>query len=107
MRTAVRDDFIVEAKVEVDFMEEKGCYSFSSDGLSSGTKNHPLSKAMVDHDQKGIKARGEGKIGDKVTRDLLERASAGRANGGERGNSGMGVGFVLLAGCTALNIFWM
>ena len=60
---------------------------------------------MVDHDQKGIKAGGRGKVGDKVTQDLLEGAGCRGANGGEWGNSGVGVSFVLLASGTAFDIF--
>ena len=70
----VRDDFVEKSKVEEYFVEEKGCDSFCSDGFLRRAKNHPLSKPMVDHDQKRIEARGEGKVGNKVTRDLLEQA---------------------------------
>ena len=60
---------------------------------------------MVYHNQKGIKASGRGKVGDGVTRDLLEGAGCRGVSGGERGNSGVSVSFVLLAGCTAFDIF--
>ena len=60
---------------------------------------------MVDHDQKGIEASGKGEVGDGVMGDLLEGSEGGGANGGKWGNGRMGIGFVLLAGCTALNIF--
>ena len=60
---------------------------------------------MVDHDQKEIKAKGRGKVGDKITRDLLEGMGHGRANGGEWGNGGMCVCFVLLTSSAAFNIF--
>ena len=60
---------------------------------------------MVDHDQKGIKAGGRGEVGDKVRQDLLEGVGCRGANGGERGNCRMSIGFVLLAGCTTLNVF--
>ena len=35
----------------------------------------------------------------------MERAGGRGATGGEWGNGRMGIGFVLLAGCTALDIF--
>ena len=59
---------------------------------------------MVNHDQKGIEASGDGEVGDEITRDLLERAGYRGMDGGEWWNSGMGIGFVLLAGPTAFNI---
>ena len=60
---------------------------------------------MVDHDQKGIKASRGGEIGDKVTRDLLEGAGCSGVNGGEWGNGRVCISFVLLAGCTTLDVF--
>ena len=60
---------------------------------------------MVDHNQKGIKAGGDREVGDKVTGDLLEGAGHRGVNGGERRNSRMGIGFVLLAGRTAFKVF--
>ena len=52
---------------------------------------------MVDHDQKGIKTIGKGKVGDEITGDLLEGAGAGGWNGEEWGSGRMGVHLVLLA----------
>ena len=52
---------------------------------------------MVDHDQKGIKTAGKGKVGDEIAGDLLEGARAGGWNREERGSRRMGVNFVLLA----------
>ena len=74
LRASVRDDFVIEAEVEVYFVEEKSSNPSSSNRFFCGTKNHPLSKPMVDRNQKGIKAQGRGKVGDKVTGDLLDRA---------------------------------
>ena len=59
---------------------------------------------MVDHDQKGIKTVGKGKVGDEITGDLLEGARAGGWNGEERGPRWMGVNFVLLARCAPADI---
>ena len=86
-------------------MGKECSYSFCSDVFLCGTENHPLSKPMVYHDQERIKASRRGEIGDKVTRDLLKGAGCRGVNGSEQGNSGMSVGFVLPAGCTALDIF--
>ena len=102
--TTVRYDFVVEAEVEVYFVEKEGSYPFSGDVFLCGTENHPLSKPMVDHNQKRVKARGRGKVGDKVTGDLLEGTGCKGANGGERGNGGMCVSLILLTGSTALNM---
>ena len=47
----IRDGFVVKSKVEIDFVKkEDGCL-FCDDGFLSGAENHPLSKAMVDHNQ--------------------------------------------------------
>ena len=72
MGTTVRDDFVEQSKAEEDFVEEKGHDSFGGDGLLRRAKNHPLSKPMVDHNQKGIYARRKGKIHDKIAVDLLK-----------------------------------
>jgi len=70
-------------------MEEKGGNSFSGDGFLSGAENYPLSKAMVYHDQKRIKACGGGEISDQITGDLLERAGGRGFNWSERWDGGV------------------
>ena len=60
---------------------------------------------MVDHDQKRVEPIGRREIGDKVTGELLERPSGGRANGGKGGNGWVRVGLVLLASRTPFNVF--
>ena len=72
MGALIRDDFVIEAKAEVYFVEKECSYAFGGDVFLRGTVNHPLSKPMVDHNQERIKAGGQGKVGDEVTRDLLE-----------------------------------
>ena len=52
---------------------------------------------MVDHNPKGIKTIGKGKVGDEITGDLLEGAGTGGWNGEEWGSGRMGVYLVLLA----------
>ena len=74
MWAPIRDDFVVKSEAKVNFVEKEGSYPLSSNGFLSGAKNYPLHKAMVDHDQQRIKTRGSGKVGDKVTRDLLKGA---------------------------------
>ena len=74
LRALVGDDFVKKSKAKEDFVEEKGGNPFGGDGFLRGAKNHPLSKSMVYHDQERIKAQGEGKIGDKITGDLLKWA---------------------------------
>ena len=59
---------------------------------------------MVNHDQKGIEAGREGQIGDKIAGKLLEGTRCGQFDGRQWRYSGVGVGFVLLAGCAALDI---
>ena len=55
-------------------MKKEGGYPVGSDCFLGGAENYPLRKAMVDHDQQGIKARGGREVGDQVTGDLLEGA---------------------------------
>ena len=74
LRTLIKDDFVIEAEVEVYFVEKEGNYPFSNDDFLHRAKNHPLSKPMVNHDQKEIKAGGHGKVSDKIEGDLLEGA---------------------------------
>ena len=59
---------------------------------------------MVNHDQKGIKTIGKGKVGDQITGDLLEGAGAGGWNGEKRGSGWMGIGLVLLARGTSADV---
>ena len=91
MWATIRDNFVIEPKVEIYFMEEKGGYPFSGDGFLSGAENHPLCKAMVDHNQQRIEARGGGEVGDQVTGDLLEGVRGARLYRSERGNGRMRV----------------
>ena len=59
-------------------MEEEGSYPFGGDRFLGGAENYPLCKAMIDHDQERVKARGGGEVSDEVTRDLLEWARSMR-----------------------------
>ena len=104
MGAAVGDDFVIETKAKVHFVEKECSNTFSGDVFLRGAENHPLSKPMVDHDQERVKTGGDRKVGDEIARDLLERAGCRGANGGERWDSGMGISLVLLAGGTAFNV---
>ena len=88
-----------------DFVEEKVGDSFCGDGFLGRAKNHSLSKPMVDHDQKRVKASGEGKVRDEIAGKLLEGAGGSRVNGSEGWSSRVCIGFVLLADRTSLDIF--
>ena len=103
--STVGDNFVVKAEAKVYFVEKEHGNALSGDVLLCGTENHPLSKPMVDHDQKGIETSRRREVGDKVARDLLERAGCGGANGGERWDGRVGIGLVLLAGGAAFNVF--
>ena len=104
MWAMIREGFVVEAKVEVYFMEKEGGYSFSGDGFFHRAENHPLSKPMVDHDQEGIKAGEQWKVSYRVTGDLLKGSESRGVNGNEWGNDGVCIHFALLAGYTAFNV---
>ena len=62
-------------------MEKEGGDSLSGNGFLGRAKNYPLSKPMVDHDQKRVKARGDWEIGDKITGNLLEGMRSGGFDG--------------------------
>ena len=98
MGSSVRYNFVVETEAEVYFVKEECGDAFGGNIFLCGTENHPLSKPMVDHDQKGIEAGGGGEVGDNVTGDLLEGTGCGGANGSEWRNGGMCIRLVLLAG---------
>ena len=92
-------------KVKEDFVKKEISDSFCSDGFLGRAENHLLSKPMVNHDQKGVKASREGKVGDEIAGDLLERVGGSQVDRGEGWNDGMHVGFVLLANHAPFNIF--
>ena len=89
--TTIRDNLVIEPEAKVYFVKEKGCYPFSGYGFFCGAENYPLHKAMVDHDQQRVKARGGGEVGDQVARDLLEGARHEKLDGGEQGNGRVSV----------------
>ena len=66
MGALVRDDLVIEAEVKVYFVEKEHSNAFGSDVFLCGTENHPLSKPMVDHNQKGIEAARRGEVGDNM-----------------------------------------
>ena len=105
MEASVGYYFVIKTEVKEDFVKEEVGNSFHGDGFLGGVENHPLSKPMVNHNQKCVKAGGGGKVGDEITENLLERAGGSGVNRSEGGNSGVGVGFVLLANHTLFNIF--
>ena len=49
--SSIRDNFVVETEVKVNFIEEEGGNSLCSDSFLGGAENHPLCKPMVNHDQ--------------------------------------------------------
>ena len=104
LRATVGDGFVVQAKAEENFVEEKGSDPFGGDGFLSRAENYPLSKPMVDHDQERVKACRDRKICDQVTRDLLEGARSGGFDRGKWRDGGVSIGFVLLAFSTDLDI---
>ena len=63
LRTAIRDDLVIESIAKEDFVEKEGRDSLGGDGFLSGAENYPLSKAMVYHDQERIKT-SRGKVSD-------------------------------------------
>ena len=101
---AIRDDLVIEPKTEIDFVEKEGSYPLGSDGFLCEAENYPLHKAMVNHNQQRVKARGGGEVSDEATRDLLEGARGAGLDQGKQRDGGVCVGLVLLAHGTALNV---
>ena len=62
--SSIRDDLIIKTESFENFREEQGGDSSGIDGFLGRAENYPLSKPMVNHDQKGIKTIGKGKVGD-------------------------------------------
>ena len=60
----IGDDFVIETKSFESFGEEQGGDSSSINGFFCRAENHPLSKPMVNHNQKGIKTIRKGKVSD-------------------------------------------
>ena len=85
-------------------MEKKSCNSFCSNSFLCGTKNYSLSKPVVNHNQKRVKASRGWEICDEVTEYLLEWTSGNGVDRSEGGNSGMCIGFIVLANGTSFNI---
>ena len=62
----------METKAFKDVGKKKLGNAGRINAFGTGSKDHPLSKAVVDHDHQGIMAGGWGEIGDEVNRELLE-----------------------------------
>ena len=100
----IRDDLGIETESFEDCGEEHGSDSRGVNGFLGRAEDYPLSKPMVDHDQKGIKTIGRRKVSDQITGDLLEWVGA---RGWDREKWGLGwvsVDFVLLASSTTKDI---
>ena len=70
--TMIRDKGVMKAKV-FEYVVKKelsdpGCIN----GFATRSKNYPLSKAVVDHNQNRIESRGRREVGDEVDRELFE-----------------------------------
>ena len=101
--SSIRDDLIIETKSFENFGEEQGGDSGGVNGFLGRAENYPLSKPMVDHNQKGIKTIRKGKVSDQIIGDLLEGAGAGGQDGEKWRSRWMGIDLVLLARGTAVD----
>ena len=93
----------MEAETEEYVFEKEFGNSFGVDGFVTRSENDPLRKAMVDHDQQGIKAGGRREAGNKVNRQLLKRAGAGGRQRGEGRDGWVGIHLHLLTEGAASN----
>ena len=91
----------MKAEMKENVFEKEFGNSFGIDGFVAWGENYPLRKAVVDHDQEGIETGGGRQIGDKVNRELLERARTGGGHGGEGRDGQVGIHLHLLAKGTA------
>ena len=57
----IRDDLVIETKSFKDFGEEQGSNSRGVKGFLGRAENYPLSKPMVNHNQKGSKPSERGR----------------------------------------------
>ena len=77
--------------------EKEFSYPFGIKGFVARDENHPLRKAMVDHNhQRVIAMRGQ-EVSDQVDGQLLKQAGADRGDRGECRDSWMGIDLHLLA----------
>ena len=66
MRASIRDKGIMEAEMFEHIFKEKLGNSSGVNGFGARTKDYPLHKAVVNHNQDRIKTEGGRKIGDEV-----------------------------------------
>ena len=62
----------MEAEVFKDMGKKKLGNAGSVNVFGAGSEDHPLHKAMVNHNHQGIMASGWGKISNEVNGELLE-----------------------------------
>ena len=72
MRASIGDDGIVEAKLFEHMIEKNLCYSHGINGFRARSKDYPLHKPVVYYDHNRVMPVREGKISDKIDRQLLE-----------------------------------
>ena len=93
----------MEVKTFEHIFKEKLGDSGSINGLGARNKDYPLYKAMVNHDQDGIKTGGRRKICDEVNGELAEGKRSGGRDGMERRQGGVSINLVLLADLIAID----
>jgi hypothetical protein len=103
--SSIRDDLFVEAESGVYFVKKKGGNPFCGGCFLGWAENYPLCKAVVDHDQEGIKAGRGREIGDEIAGELLEWSRRGGSDGGKGGYGGVRVCLGLLAISAAFDLF--
>ena len=62
----------MEIKAFKDMGKKKLGNAGSVNVFGAGSEDHPLHKAMVNHNHQGIMASGRGEISDEVNRELLK-----------------------------------
>ena len=93
----------METKTFEHILKEKLGNSGSINGFGARSKDYPLHKAVVDHNQDRIKTRQGRKISDEVDGELAEGERSGGWDGMESRRGGVSINLVLLADCTAID----
>ena len=87
----------MQSETSEDMVEKEFSYSGRVDRFGTWNNNHPLHKAVVDHDHNGVHPMYFGEIRDKVHRKLFKGKEGCRSDGVQWWTDRMGVHLVLLA----------
>ena len=105
LRASIRYQGIMYSEAFEDMGEKKLSYFHSIDGFGARDNDHPLCKAMVDHDQNRVHPTYVRKVGDEIYGELLKGEGCSGGDGVQRWANQVSVHFVLLAHSASFNEF--